>query len=426
MNLAMVIALPHDVADDRFIEARALVDALAAAEEPGDKFSIVLTGSSGSIIVPADDFRHGSVEQVRAWLTGDGENSDHAPLELDEALELAVQLLEDDDSDADSKLLGSRSTLLVTAGALENLDSLLAATHQRAVDGIHLSVVSLGERPDSRSVDQLVLAGLGHRRTLESPADARSLLEDALHAASRAVSRANRLSIRLAPGVGFLGIRGSHPLDEPQAQRVRAIENSMDLQIQQQLGIEVDRGKDEEGIQIVIPTIDSGDEVVFLVDVAVPGTGPVADVSLRYKDLVSSRNASLETSFTLERATGAIGPGERNVRKNQLAQLFSEAATDASDALASGDIELVEEILAAVRARLRAARQSLPQWSNDPDLLNDEQVLGQYLAVLETIRASRDSGTLITMLSDSLRVSAWAKTHQAVSDKSNTETGVSP
>ena len=72
--------------------------------------------------------------------------------------------------------------------------------HRQAADGVVLSVVPLGRRPDLERVERLVLAGLGNRRFLESPEQARQLVEAELHSASRAVARAVRLIDSTGPG----------------------------------------------------------------------------------------------------------------------------------------------------------------------------------------------------------------------------------
>ena len=48
-----------------------------------------------------------------------------------------------------------------------------------------------------------------------------------------------------------------------------------ELAEQVKIGIETDRGLDEEGIQVVIPSYYADDAHVVLLDVVVPGPGPV-------------------------------------------------------------------------------------------------------------------------------------------------------
>ena len=148
------------------------------------------------------------------------------------------------------------------------------------------------------------------------------MIEAELHSSSRAVARAARLSIRLAPGVRLIDVVGSERLDLERSQRVRDIENSMDRRLSANLGIQADRGEDEDGIQIVIPSIFSGDDVTVLVDVLVNQPGDIVSVSLRYKDLVYSRNGNLRGQLSLPAGALERGVAENAVLKNLLAQSF--------------------------------------------------------------------------------------------------------
>jgi hypothetical protein len=203
------------------------------------------------------------------------------------------------ETDDPSRPLGSSSVLLISAREIQDIERLTALAHDQAKAGTTLSVLPLGSEPQNNHVEQLVLAGLGNRRYLEAPGQARQLIEEELHASSRAVARAARLSIRLAPGVRLIDVVGSQRLDIERAQRVRDIENSMDRRLSANLGIQADRGEDEDGIQIVIPSIFSGDNVVVLLDLVSDRPGAIADVSLRYKDLVFLRNGSLRGHLEL-------------------------------------------------------------------------------------------------------------------------------
>lgn len=419
MNLAVVLDIPQDAPDQRWIEARALVDALMETKRPGDRFALLLTHPRHGLVIPPEEFRFGTIQNLRKRLLGEEHAGHGEPLLLPRALAVAGDLLSVDETAGGAEPpMGTRSTLLITASKLGRIDDLTATIHGHALEGVHLSAVPLGDEPDIDDVNRLVLAGLGHRRILESPAQARALMQEELYAASRAVARAARLTISLAPGVEFLGIPGSHPLDENQTQRTRDIEQAMDLKLSHQLGIRSDRGQDDAGIQIVIPTIDSGDEVVILLRLAVAGPGPLADVSLRYKDLVHLRNARLRSSFFLEGNEASARPVSMVVQKNRLSRAFSESALAAGEVLGQGRVGEARQILADHLGQLRSAKLKTPAWVRDSDLQNDENVLTQYLAVLERVSRESPGPEVIGMLSDSLRLAAWAKTHQPLEKSS--------
>ena len=391
---------------------RALLDALLQSKQAGDRFSLVMTGRHGQsrgLVVPADEFRFGSLQLVKGLILGqdsapvdDGlqpsppdsttfaSGIDLSSLDLYGAMQKAGAMVQE--TDDPSRPLGSSSVLLISAREIQDIERLTALAHDRAKAGITLSVLPLGSEPQNSHVEKLVLAGLGNRRYLEAPGQARQLIEEELHASSRAVARAARLSIRLAPGVRLIDVVGSQRLDIQRAQRVRDIENSMDRRLSANLGIQADRGEDEDGIQIVIPSIFSGDNVTVLLDLVSDRPGAIADVSLRYKDLVFLRNGSLRGHLELpggplSGAEPVRGPAELAVLKNLLSHHFVEAVEQAAAALGRQQAAEAALVLSAMRATIEQARQELPAWAHDPDIIRDQQVLDRYLAALASPQA---------------------------------------
>jgi hypothetical protein len=416
MNVGVVVDLPADAPDEVRIATRALLDALLQNKQTGDHFSLVLTsqkGKASGLIVESDDFRFGSLQLAKQLILG--EKIDHRSqsgesLDLYTAMQVAGDMVQQ--SDDPGQPLGSSSVLLISAKTVTDPDKLTALTHQRATEGITLSVVPLGLQSQSNQVEQLVLAGLGNRRYLESPAQARQLIEEELHSSSRAVARAVRLSIKLARGVQLIGVVGSQRLDTRDAQRVREIENSMDNRLATNRGIQADRGEDEDGIQIVIPGIYSGDSVTVLLDVLTDRPGAIADVTLRYKDLVFMQNSRLSSHLELPGGELDRGPGELSVLKNLLSIHFSEALENASEALGRQQNDFAVSILKAMRTTIEQARRDQPGWANDPDLIHDQQLLDRYIAAM----TSPGAGTHQSFLTDSLRYAAWAKSHRPLEE----------
>jgi hypothetical protein len=403
MNMGVVIDLPPDADDASRIGARALLEAVLASKQPGDRFSLVISGSSG-LVVPPEDFRFGPLQLARQAIIDGGQSPSDGQRDLSGAIHTATDLVRQ--TDDPSLPLGSSSILLISADSLNDIERLSAQVHRQARDGITLSVVPLGSRTDSHEVEQLVLAGLGSRRILQAPDQARQLVEAELHSSSRAVARAARLSVRLAEGVRLIDILGSTRLDTERSQRVRDIENSMDRRLSANLGIRADRGEDEDGTQIVIPSIFSGDDVTVLLDVLVDRPGDIASVSLRYKDLVYQRNGKLSGQLSLPAGPLQRGPAENAVVRSVLAHHFSAAAGHAADALGRNQGADALAILSNMRSQIVSLRQANPAFQNDPDLLRDEQILNSYITVLGS------SGTHQPELADSLRYAAWAKAHR--------------
>lgn len=407
MSMGVVIDLPADADDATRIAARALLDAMLASKQPGDHFSLVINGPGG-LVVPPDEFRFGPLQIARQAILGFAPADSGTITDLADAIRQATDFVRQ--TDDPSQPLGSSSILLISAGTLGEVDALTAQVHAYARDGTTLSVVPLGNLPDNNQVEKLVLAGLGNRRILVAPDQARQLVEAELHSSSRAVARAARLSIRLAPGVRLIGVVGSERLDIESSQRVRDIENSMDRRLSANLGIRADRGEDEDGIQIVIPSIFSGDDVTILVDVLVDRPGDIATVSLRYKDLVYSRNGILRGQLSLPAGPLERGAPENAVFKTLMAHHFSVAVGQAADALGRQQAKQAAAILATMRDQIAALRNRVPAFKNDPELQHDQQILERYINILGSSPAHQPE------LADSLRYAAWAKAHRPLAE----------
>ncbi len=381
MNVGVVLDLRRPVDDTTGVKLRALVAALARARQPGDRFSITVAGHPGGLLVAPEEFRYGTIRVAMQSLFTTPSDIRAPAMDLAAAVHAASRSVRQGDDP--SAPLGASLVLLVsTAPFAEQRESLERMAHENAVAGIGMSVVAVGGGADLVSMDRLALLGQGHRRVLAAAEDAVKLVDRELHAASRAVARAVRLRIRLAPGVELIDVLGSKNLSDQAAQRVREAERSIDQRMARNIGIRADRGEDEEGIQIVIPSFFAGDSHALLLDVVVPGPGPVADVSVRYKDLVYRRNGVSRARLTMEDGVRDAGPLERNVLKNQLTYALAGSAATAGEQLAAGDRRAAVRTLTTARQLITGMRQEIPGWDNDHELRGDEALLAQYLTVL--------------------------------------------
>ncbi len=200
---------------------------------------------------------------------------------------------------------------------------------------------------------------------------------------------------------------GSHRLEVLQADRVREAEQALDQRLARNLGIEADRGDDEEGIQIVIPSFYAGDAHVILLDVVADGPGPIADVTARYKDVVYLRNGVASAHLTIGAGPAARGPLERNVLKNLAAWELSRATRRASDTMRAGNVREVGALVASLRELIYGLRLEVASWSTDAELVADEAMLDDYLTVLGA-GAGADP-VQRGYLADSLRFAAYRK-----------------
>jgi hypothetical protein len=406
MNVGVVLDLRRPLDDATGAKLRALVMALVKARQPGDRFSITVAGHPGGLLVAPEAFRHGPIQVAMRSLFTAANDAKAPAMDLLAAMHNATQSVRQDD-DASAPLGASLVLLVATTSISEQRESLERMAHENAVAGIGLSVVAVGGGTDLASIDGLVLLGQGHRRVLAAAEDAVKLVDRELHAASRAVARAVRLRIRLAPGVQLIDVLGSVNLSEQAAQRVRDAERSIDQRVARNLGIRADRGEDEEGIQIVIPSFFAGDSHTLLLDVLVPGPGPVAEVSVRYKDLVYRRNGIASAWLAIEDGQRARGPLEHNVLKNQLVYELTRSASTASQQLDTGDRQGAVRTLTAARELIAGMREEVPGWDNDTELRSDEALLVQYLQVLDQHFAGADQHQ--QRLADSLRYLAFRR-----------------
>ena len=397
MNVGIVLdAKPNELA-----AARALIDSLQQAKALGDRFRLILPGKGET--VPPESFRHGPLSVALDELDPSGDLGD-----LTGALRLAMEQVHAGDDP--TMPLGSSLVLVVTPRKLGGeLDSLSRLAHRSAVGGVPVSVIGIGASVDRSELERLALAGQGRRYFLEQPSDASSIVDRELAASSRVVARALRLRIKLADGVKLVDVIGSEPLSERRAERVREAEKSIDLRLSRNLGIEADRGEDEDGIQIVIPSFYAGDSHTILLDVVAARPGSIVEVTARYKDLAELRNTVARASLALPRSTSLNtddsgntnrGPLETNVFKNYLAFHLSEVLEGAADKLELGDRSGAIDELDEVRRVLAG----LP-FGSDGEIARDVAMLSQYISIL----SSSVEPALIAYLADSLRYASASK-----------------
>ena len=413
MNVGVVLDLRGEIPVDVAATMRALLLALNEAKELGDRFRLVVAGRPGGLVLEPDDFRHGTLAVAWNRFFGQEAPFEDATLTLVGAAAKAIQSVNQDDDP--TAVLGSSLVLLVTSQPLGDATGTLSSlAHQSAVAGIPLSVVGVGGNVVPKELERVTLAGQGNRRLLDLGSEAAGLVDQELSAASRVVARAVRLRIRLARGVKLVDVLGSERLDEVRAQRVREAEQSIDLRLSRNLGIEADRGEDEEGIQIVIPNFYAGDEHVVVLDVVASGPGPIADVTVRYKDLAFLRNGVARARLALGRQQKVAGPLEYNVLKNFLAQRLSEVLEEAGVVLAGANPAEATRLLTEFHDLLTGLRLELPGLQNGV-LARDIAMLNEYRTLLGTQVVEQPGPR--NYLSDSLRYAARLKVQPPTTDQ---------
>ena len=138
-----------------------------------------------------------------------------------------------------------------------------------------------------------------------------------------------------------------------------------------------------------------------------PGPGALADVTIRYKDLVYLKNGVARDNLTLERRTTAQGPLERNVLKNLLAYELSLAFERAGQSLGKSEPSAAIAALVAMRDLLVGMRHTVVGLSTDRNVQTDIALLDEYTGLLR--RGAAEINTGRAHIADSLRFSGLLK-----------------
>ncbi len=413
MNIAVILDVPNKTGVSEKASVRALLDAIHSVQQAGDKISVISTGPSGGVLVPSGEFKYGSVHLLKQSLFARDYDTTQFTSLSDAVAMASAQVMQNDDP---SEPIGSSLVLLITANSIKPQFPLIKSrVNSNAKLGISFSLIPLGERPESELCEDLVLAGLGNRRYLLSPEHAVKLMEEELWSSSRAVARAARLSIRLGASVKLVDILGSHILQQPQVKQLKDVEKGMDQRLAKNFGIKADRGDDEQGIQIVIPSIFSGDSISVVLDLLVEGPGDIADVTLRYKDLSFLRNGLQKAHYKLNRGESLLGKEQRQVIKNILGYQFSKTMLNAANNLKDNCLSCAMAELDNFKASLQFLYNSNTLWKSDSELKSVDALISDYSRILTGLSIN-EKADLLTGLVDSLRLAAWNKSNYFVKE----------
>jgi len=189
------------------------------------------------------------------------------------------------------------------------------AIHELLLQEVNSSVISWSKNALS-SHASAAQSGDGNLHFVESDDDIDSTAIDELASLEKVVARALRLSIQPAPDVRLIQVIGSYPLGRQEKERVKQAEVTIDQKLSRSLGIESDRGEDDPGLQTIIPYFFGKDEHIIIVEFEVRKPGPVAEVKLRYKDMVDMRNSTLRTAVALSKRPVEPSPRQEAIVKN--------------------------------------------------------------------------------------------------------------
>lgn len=396
VNLALVVDVAS-IADENERRALwALAESVIGQAQPEDRVTMVVHTGQTERAPEVVRVARGEVSRVlaEAYEVRGGERA------LIDAVSTAYGAVRE--GAREDAAMGSELVVLVTP-TLAGVEPLAERAHLEALGGVHLSAVGVGKRVDLATLRMLALAGQGRASHVMAAAEADGVVGAELSAAGRVVARAVRLRVKLGDGVKLVSVLGSRRLDTRDADKVRAAEKRIDLEVEKTTGISADRGTDEDGIQIVIPAFMAGDDHVILFDVVVEKPGLVMDVRVRFKDLVSLGNGEVSASLTLPSgASGRVASGREqvNVTRNLAARRTSDALMLAASGLRAGDVRAARGALVSGRAEVEriAVRSGLDK----------DSVLGSDLRLLDAFERALDSpeGLAQGPLESALRLAA--------------------
>ncbi len=340
---------------------------LLATLGPQDRLGVVLAGEPPVVLADVGDLR----ETRRTLGRLDGRMFS-GPLGLRAAIHTAGERLQAA-SQGQARVPGAQTVLVIVDGD-EGADLAVGAAHQLTVQGATTSVIELGGQWAWWPVAN---AGHGNLHRVEG-GDVAAAVDAELARISQVIARLLRVNIRLAPNVHAVRVLGSRVLEAEEVRRVKAREEATDRQLSATLGVKADRGDDDDGIQTVIPFFYGGDAHVIAVELWVEKPGPVAEISLKYKDMVALQNATAQAGARIGGVAKPTTQAEIAVRRNVRGFLVAEALDEAGRMVARGDPRSAFDLLSRTEAGagsdaalLAGFRQALTRPQVNPQVLSE-------------------------------------------------------
>ncbi len=361
--LDLVLVIDQPAANTR-ANLRKAVLALASKLGPQDRLGVLLVAPGRPVsLAEVGDARARRLSMERS-IAKIPRPAAASPADLRAAMLEAGDMLRSAAGE-EARVPGTQTVVLLSRGQdAQRVEHARQAAHRLTVQGAVTSVIEL----EGRGVWWPVAnAGHGndHRATTETIAQA---VEAELDSLSRVIARLLRINVRLANHVEGVRVIGSRVLGQREVKQVKAREEATDHNLSKTLGVEADRGEDDDGIQTVIPYFYGGDSHVILVELWVDKPGAVAEISLKYKDMVELGNATARTSVHLGARPRPLTRAHELVRKNLLdfdrAALLERAAVEIENNRYPGALARLREAEAEAPRAERAAYQALIQLTN--------------------------------------------------------------
>lgn len=411
LNICLVVDRSGSMADEGKIgyartAAIEVVERLAAS----DTIAVVAYDDRPQVLVSAAKANNKEALRQKLQSLQPGGSTD-----IYSALELGYKQVQADlDPEAINQVI-LLSDGMVTAG-ISDLGAFGRLTSQMFDQGIQTTAVGMGLDYDENLMLTVAREGKGNYHFVKDAADIGQVFQEELDDLTHLVAKALRLRIKLADGIELIRVLGSAEMEEDAVAAAKATERALDERVRKELGISIDRDKiaEEPGLKMLIPQFVLGDSHVVMLEVEIPpgkGTRKVADVYLKYKDIVFRANRDMHAVAEID-YTGSeeamVASIRQAVKKNVLGFQTGEALKNAAALLTrrkhSEAAKVIDEQMVVLGVAAR-------EWK-DPDLDHDGELLSAYKDVISGM-GSRYAGdpTLSEYLTKSLTYSAYQRTH---------------
>ena len=399
----VLVVDPAAIRDDAE-PARELIRSLVRQLGPQDRLGVVVGGSPVRRLSELGRLRTLRTEllpQLDQLQAATSAGSHHLGQELTRGLIDAGEMLQRA-ARRRTTLPGTQTVLLLTSGsdgARVNVAARFAAAAGKA--SIVTSVIELGPA-SSGAWWRVASSGHGNYHRVEAGRVGDAVKAE-LETLSKVVARLLRVNVKLAEGVKAVRVLGANILDQETVKQVKAREVAADKSLSQAFGIVADRGEDDDGIQSVIPYFYGGDAHVVVLELWVDRPGKVADVTLRYKDMVNLDNATARTSVYLRNVPRPLAMEQMAVRRNLRGFGLADVLGAAGDKMRAGDGHGALALLRSAEDRLTRGEpgdsallsglQSIIQrrnWSGDPQA---RQVIVEALELARRRKLGGAGGT---------------------------------
>ncbi|MEA3400171.1 MAG: VWA domain-containing protein [Armatimonadota bacterium] len=411
LNICLVVDRSGSMGDEDKIgyARKAAVEVVNRLAE-SDTIAVVAYDDRVQVLVEATKARDKQAIRDRlASLQPGGSTDIHAGLQAGYA-----QVARNFDAEAINKVM-LLSDGMVTAGIADpSAFARLAAG--KFDEGIETTAVGMGLDYDEELMMTVAREGKGNYHFIREAAAISDIFREELEELTHLVARALRLRIKLADDVQLIRVLGTTALEEEQVQAAKRTERTLDERVYRELGITTDRQEieDEPGIKMLIPQFVMGDSHVVMLEIKVPpgsGSRTVADVYLKYKDLVFPANREAHAEVRIE-YTGTEGASVAStrwpVRKNMLGFETGEALKRAAALIGENKPGEAARVIDEQMAVLGIAAR---KW-RDADVDRDGDLLAAYKQVIAQMD-TRYAGDpeLGEYLVKSLTYSAYQRTH---------------